>query len=53
MNTWFKVAINGGEGYMLLTDGEFVGYYDLTGAPMLAHEGTSVHVTENDVTGPF
>lgn len=50
---WFKVAINGGEAFMLVRFGEFVGYYDSTGAVIEPLDGTSVSVTENDVVGPF
>ena len=52
MDTWFRISINGGEGYMKLTDGNLVGYFDLTGAPITAQEGTSVYVIANDVVAP-
>ena len=52
MDTWFRIEINGVSGYMRLTNGEFAGYYDEVGSVILPHEGTSVHVTENDVAGP-
>jgi hypothetical protein len=53
MNTWFKVSINGGEGFMLLTDGVFVGYYDAAGQQIYPDPGSTVYVIENDVIGPF
>lgn len=53
MITWFEISINGGVGYMKMLDGAFSGYYDTDGNVILAEEGTSVHVTANDVTVPF
>lgn len=50
---WYKVAINGVEGFILVRGGDFVGYYDASGVEIVPTEGTSVHVTENDVVGPF
>lgn len=52
MITWFRISINGGFGFMKLVNGEFAGYYDDAGNVILADEGSSVYVTENDVQGP-
>lgn len=52
METWFRITINGGTGYMKLVDGEFAGYFDDAGQPTVAQVGTSVAVIENDVAAP-
>ena len=52
METWFRISINGGSGYMKLLDGEFAGYFDDAGNIIVADESSSVWVTENNVGGP-
>lgn len=52
MVTWFKIAINDGEGYMKCEEGQFIGYFDASGQPVEPQDGTTVYVTENDVAGP-